>query len=149
MDREACEVRWGGQARLPRHVFAPVVRRMMGSGATARSGSISSSTRQPAAWVMPIVELAAWSCPSLTRRLLGRREAADLAVAQAVVDEREDLAGERDACLVHAAPLRDVAILRVEVRAAVVAADPLDQRPAHQPRPCLEIRPRRVLISDS
>ena len=32
----------------------------------------------------------------------GSREAADLAVAQAVVDEREKLAGDRDACLVLA-----------------------------------------------
>jgi hypothetical protein len=34
----------GWQARLPRHVFAAVVR-MMGSRATAMSGSISSTTR--------------------------------------------------------------------------------------------------------
>ena len=41
-------MRWGGQARLPRHVSALVVR-MMGSLATARLGSISSSTAAPCA----------------------------------------------------------------------------------------------------
>jgi hypothetical protein len=63
-----CEGREAGQARLPRHVFALVVC-MMGPLATARLGSISQST---AVWVMPIVELAAWSCPSLTLRRRAR-----------------------------------------------------------------------------
>jgi hypothetical protein len=40
-------------------------------------------------------------------RCAGLGEAADLAVAQAVVDEREDLAGHRHPRLVGAAPLGD------------------------------------------
>ena len=64
---------------------------------------------------MPIVELAAWSCPS-SHAAVGLREAADLAVAQAVVDEREDLAGDRDAGLVLAAPLGDALVVGGELR---------------------------------
>ena len=71
-----CEGREAGQARLPRHVFALVVR-MMGSLATARLGSISSST-------------ACGSCRSsssqpgrvrASRGVGGLRETSDLAVA--------------------------------------------------------------------
>ena len=64
-------------------------------------------------------------------RCCGLREASDLSVAQAVVDEREDLAGQRDACLVSAATLGELVIVDGEVRAAVVAADALDQGGTH------------------
>ena len=105
---------------------------MMGSVATARVGSISrtSATR------------VRGSCRSssshpgrvrASRGRLDRREAADLTVAEAVVDERENLARQRDAGLVAAAPLRELVLLGVEVWSAVVAADPFDQRCPHQP----------------
>ena len=60
--------------------------------------------------------------------------ATDLAVAQAVVDERENLARDRDACLVGTAPLGQLAIVGSENGAAMGAADPFDQRPPQQPR---------------
>ena len=56
---------------------------------------------------MPIHELALWSCPSSHAASAALREAADLAVAQAVVHEREKFAGDGDAGLVAAAPLGD------------------------------------------
>src|SRR5436305_2099746 len=105
---------------------------MMGSVATARVGSISSST----------ANMSLGSCRSsssqpgrvrASRGRLDRREAADLAVAEAVVDERENFARQRDAGFVAAATFGDLAVLDVEVRSAVVAADALDQRRAHQP----------------
>ena len=126
----------GWQARLPRHVFAAVVR-MMGSRATAMSGSISSTTRSR----------RLGSCRSSNSRqgrvrvsrgcLDGLGEASDLAVAEPVVGEGENLAGDRDARLVHTAPLRDLAVAVLEDVAAVVAADPFDERPAQQPRSLL------------
>ena len=79
---------WGGQARLPRHVSAPGHAHdgIVGHG---QVGLNQFSDRS--GW--------AWSCRSSSSqpgrvrasRRLGRREAADLAVAQAVVDERENL----------------------------------------------------------
>jgi len=105
--------------------------RMMGSLATARLGSISSAT----------ATLCEGSCRSSSSqpgrvrvsRCGGLREASDLSVAQAVVDEREDLARSRDACLVGAATFGELVRVGSEVRAAVRAADALDQRRAHQP----------------
>jgi hypothetical protein len=67
-------------------------------------------------------------------RRLGLGEAADLAVAQAVVDEREDLAGHRHPRLVRAAPFGDTPKPRSQAGSAVIAGHRLDQRPAHQLR---------------
>src|SRR6266699_47573 len=109
---------------------------MMGSVATIMVGSISSTTRDE----------VLGSCRSssshhgrvrVSRGRLGWREATDLTVAQAVVDERENLARDRDAGLVAPATLRDPLILAGEDLAAVVAADPLDERPPQQPRALL------------
>ena len=59
---------WGGQARLPRHVSAPV-HAHDGIGGHGQVGLNQFFDRNaPLAWVMPLGELAAWSCPSLTRR---------------------------------------------------------------------------------
>src|ERR1700692_1320612 len=102
---------------------------MMGSLATARLGSISSST-------------ACGSCRSsssqpgrvrASRGRLGRRETSDLAVAQAVEDERENLAGQRDAGLVAAAALGELVVLAGEDGTAVIAADALGTRGGEQP----------------
>src|ERR1700674_64881 len=57
------------------------------------------------------------SCPSCSRRL---GEATDLAVAQAVVDERKHFAGDGDGGFVFAAPLGDLAPVGCELAAAVV-----------------------------
>jgi hypothetical protein len=65
-------------------------------------------------------------------RRLGLGEAANLAVAQAVVDERENLAGHRYPGLVGAAPFGDAAKPGREGRSAVIAGHRLDQRPPHQ-----------------
>jgi hypothetical protein len=53
----------------------------------------------------------------------------DLAVAQAVVDQREQLAGDRDASLVGAAPLGDAMEIGLQLRAAFVAG--ARQRPVN------------------
>ena len=112
-----------------RGMYSRWVVRMMGSLATARLGSISSST----------ASLFEESCRSSSSRpgrvrvsrCCGLREASDFSVAQAVVDEREGLACQRDACLVPAATFGEFVVVGGEVRAAVIAADALDQRRAH------------------
>ena len=58
---------WCGQARLPRHVFALRFAHD-GIGGHGQGGLNQLSDRNADARVMPIVELASWSCPSLTRR---------------------------------------------------------------------------------
>jgi hypothetical protein len=59
-------------------------------------------------------------------------EATDFAVAQAVVDEGEDLAGDGDGGFVLAAPLSDLVIVGGEFAATVVANRAFDDRPAHE-----------------
>jgi hypothetical protein len=63
----------------------------------------------------------------------GLGQAADFAVAQAVVDEREDLASDRDGSFVLAAPLSDLVEVSREFAATVVADGAFDHRPAHEP----------------
>ena len=119
-------VRWGGQARLPRHVFAPGDAHdgIVGHG----QGGLNQFSDRTSVWWGSCRSSSSQPGRVRASRRLGRREAADLAVAQAVVDEREDLARQRDACFVLAAPFGDLAVLRVEDVAAVIAADALDQR---------------------
>ncbi len=62
----------------------------------------------------------------------GLGQATDLAVAQAVVDEREDFASDRDGRLVLAASLGDRAEIGAEFAAAVVANRAFDDGPAHE-----------------
>jgi hypothetical protein len=63
----------------------------------------------------------------------GLGQATDLAIAQAVVDEREHFASDRDGRLVLAAPLGDPVEVSREFAAPVIADGALDDRPAHQP----------------
>jgi hypothetical protein len=65
-------------------------------------------------------------------RRCGLDEAANLAVAQAVVDERENLAGHCYPGLVGAAPFGDAPKPGRQGRSAVIAGHRLDQRPPHQ-----------------
>ena len=62
-------------------------------------------------------------------RCLG--QATDLAVAQAVVDEREDFASDRDGGLVLAAALGDLVVVGREFAATVITDGAFDDRPAH------------------
>src|SRR4029453_12280369 len=75
--------------------------------------------------------------------------AAHLAVTQAVIDQREQLTGGRDAADAGAAAAGDT----VEVGGLLAASrEPLgglDGGPADQPGPCLVIGPRRTVVSDS
>src|SRR4029453_6447694 len=64
------------------------------------------------------------------------RGAADLSVAQAVVDEGEKFASDRDPCDVHPAPFADASIVALEFRAAAHVRDRFDRSPAHQRRSC-------------
>jgi hypothetical protein len=62
----------------------------------------------------------------------GLGEATDLAVAQAVVDEGEHFASDRDGGFVLAAPLGDLVEVSGEFATAVVADGAFDDRPAHE-----------------
>src|SRR5438552_6836563 len=65
-------------------------------------------------------------------------EAADFAVAQAVVHEREEFAGGGDpGDVAVVAPLGELAELALEEASPSTAADGLDGRPADQSRPLL------------
>ena len=66
-DPRRVRVPWGGQARLPRHVFASGFAHdgIVGHGQVGLNQFFDRT--RCAWWVMPIVEFAAWSCPSLTR----------------------------------------------------------------------------------
>ena len=65
-DPRRVRVLWGGQARLPRHVFVLVHAHdgIVGHGQVGLNQLVDRTTK--CRWVMPIFELAAWSCPSLT-----------------------------------------------------------------------------------
>jgi hypothetical protein len=63
-------------------------------------------------------------------------QATDPAVAQAVVDERENVAGDRRVGLVLATALGDRLEAVPEGLSAVVARHCLDGGPAHQADPC-------------
>ena len=73
---------------------------------------------------------ASWPCPT-SRRVGG--EAADLAVAQAVVDEREEMTRRGDAPDVAAPPGADPGFHRGDLRVAHGTRDGLDGGPAQQP----------------
>jgi hypothetical protein len=68
-------------------------------------------------------ELAPWLCPNPSRPL---GQAPDVAVAQAVVDEQEKLAGRGDAADVAAPPAGDPLVGGRDGVAAVVAGDGFD-----------------------
>jgi hypothetical protein len=82
----------------------PTVVGMVRSGTTT-TGSSSSSTTPPVAGIMPITSSRRAVSEPAHAAVAGVLEAADLAVSQPVVDEREDLASDRDAGLVDAAAL--------------------------------------------
>ena len=82
-------------------------------------------------WVMPILRAARWPWPDLMRR---RGEAADLAVAQPVVDECQQVAGGGDAADVATPPGTDVCFDRGDLGVTDGAGDGFDRRPAQQPR---------------
>src|SRR5205807_10335357 len=67
-------------------------------------------------------------------RRLAVAQTTDLAVAQAVVDEREHLARHRHARLLLPPPIVDATEVLVQPVPAVVAGDGLQRRPAHQAR---------------
>ena len=79
--------------------------------------------------VMPIGELARGRVRA--SRCDGGAQAADLAVAQSVIDEREEFAGHRDAGFVLAAPFGDPVEVDSEPFATVVADDGFECSPAH------------------
>ena len=87
---------------------------------------------------MPILELPAGRGPISCRR----GEAADLAVAQPVVDERQQLAGGGDAADVATAAGADAVLIEaiLESRTAPETASTEAQRNSREP--CLLIRPR-------
>jgi hypothetical protein len=62
MDRRGVRMLCGGQARLPRHVFA-LVDAHDGIVGYGQVGLNQIFDRTGWWWVMPIFELAAWSCP--------------------------------------------------------------------------------------
>jgi hypothetical protein len=64
-------------------------------------------------------------------------QAADLAVAQAVVDEDEKFARRSDAPDLLAAPLTDAEVVRTDGRIASLARHGLDGCPAHEARALL------------
>jgi hypothetical protein len=80
-------------------------------------------------WVMPFPR-----CPlAVARSSCGVGEAADLAVAQPVVDEREQLAGGGDAADAATAAGTDAGFDRSDLRVTDSARDCLDGGPAQQP----------------
>jgi hypothetical protein len=81
---------------------------------------------------MPIGELASGRCRA-SRCDLVVRERGDLPVAQTVIDEREDSAGDCDVGLGLASALGDRLESVSEGFAAVVAGDGLDGRPTDHP----------------
>src|SRR5215217_3325716 len=103
---------------------------MVRSG-TTRKDSISSSTSPPG-WESCRFRVA-WGRDRASRGgpLL---EAADLAVAEAVVDERHAPTRGRDARLVGAASLRDAMEVLPQRCAAVVSDDRFERCPTHELR---------------
>src|SRR5271169_1820241 len=101
-----------------------------------RAGSITISAAPPRRWEPCLLASAHLAGCRASRRLLVN-EAADLAVAQAVVDERENSAGDRDVGLGLAAALGDRLELGPEGLSAVVAGHRLDGGPTHQARALL------------
>ena len=74
------------------------------------------------------------SCVVAVARIsCGVGEAADLAVAQAVVDERQKVTGGGDASDVAAPPVTDTCLDPCDLRVADGTGDRLDGRPAQQP----------------
>src|SRR5438132_3589262 len=102
----------------------------------SQAGSISSSTAPPA-WGSCRLASARPGCDVPVSPGLDQREVADLAVAQAVVDEGEELAGHRGPGDVDAAPLGDAVVVDLELGPAVYMGDGLDGRPAQELRSLL------------
>src|SRR5439155_764423 len=71
-------------------------------------------------------------CDDRVSTRLGPSEATELTVAQAVVDEDEELARHRGAGDVLPAAVGDAVIVGLEFRAATNLGDRLDRRPPHQ-----------------
>ena len=74
--------------------------------------------------------VASWPCPT-SRGVVG--EATDLTVAQAVVDEREQMTRRGDASDVAASASADTGLDRGDLRIAHGTRDGLDGSPAQQP----------------
>src|SRR5438132_2843896 len=102
----------------------------------SQAGSISSSTAPPA-WGSCRLASARPGCDVPVSPGLDQREVADLAVAQAVVDEGEELARHRGPGDVDAAPLGDAVVVDLELGPAVYMGDGLDGRPAQELRSLL------------
>ena len=89
---------------------------------------------------------ASWPCPT-SRCVSG--EATDLAVAQAVVDEREEMTRRGDASDVATPPGADTGLDRGDLRVTHRAGDGFDRRPAQQPGSLLGDVAAWVWASDS
>ena len=97
-------------------------------------GSITISAAPPRRWEPCLLTSAHPVGCRASRRLLVS-ETADLAVAQAVIDERENSSGDRHVGLGLAAAPGDGFELVAQRRSAVVTSDRLDGGPAHEARP--------------
>ena len=107
----------------------------------SQTGSISLATT-PVCGGHDSCELASGCAGGVSPRL---GQAADLAVAQAVVDEGEKLAGAGDSADRLAPAVSDAMAQGGDWCGAVLAADSFDRSPAHQPGALLgDVTPRHV-----
>src|SRR5438270_156897 len=109
---------------------------MVGSG-QSQAGSVTSSTAPPGWEPCRYTNSRPGCVRSGSPRLPGPGEAADLAVAQAVEDEGEELAGDRHPGDVLAPAPADAGEVRAQLGPAPHVGHGFDGGPAHQRRSLL------------